>query len=60
MRHLPKLITVIILMTFGTVVAGLLLGPYVHPTVILGVLIVVVGYVAFWRTRTKRTRTKPE
>ena len=53
MRHMPKLITLIILMTFGSVVAGLLLSPFVHPAIIAGLLIIACGYLVFWRTRTK-------
>lgn len=52
MRHMPKLITLIILMTFGSVVAGVLLSPFVHPAVIAGLLIVVCGLLVFRRTRT--------
>jgi hypothetical protein len=51
-RHLPKLITLIILMTFGSVVAGMLLSPFVHPAVIAGLLIVVCGFLVFRHTRT--------
>jgi len=51
-RHMPKLITLIILMTFGSVVAGVLLSPFVHPAVIAGLLIVVCGLLVFRRTRT--------
>lgn len=52
MRHMPKLIALIILMTVGSVVAGMLLSPFVHPAVIAGVLIVVCGVLVF---RSKRT-----
>lgn len=51
MRHMPKLIALIILMTFGSVVAGLLLSSFVPPAVIAGLLIIVCGLLVFRRTR---------
>lgn len=51
-RAMPKLIALMILLTFGSVFAGVLLSPFVHPAVIAGVLIVVCTLLVFWRTRT--------
>ncbi|WP_454853371.1 hypothetical protein [Promicromonospora soli] len=48
---MPKLITLVILMTVGSVVAGVLLSPFVHPAVIAGLLIVVCSLLVFRRTR---------
>lgn len=51
MRHMPKVVALVILMTFGSVVAGVLLSSFVPPAVIAGLLIVVCGLLVFRRTR---------
>jgi predicted PurR-regulated permease PerM len=50
-RHMPKLIALIILLTFGSVIAGVLLSPFVHPAVIAGLLIVVCSLLVFRHRR---------